>query len=829
MRADPKTAGHDLFYGDLIHAYLNTPLYTPRPWLERLVLGAVEDPDCRFVLLTAEPGAGKTALMAWLAEAHPDWPRYFIRRDSQTPLSSGDARSFLFTVGHQLAARRPQLFRPDRLEVIVRQQIDELRAGGKATGIRVEDLYVSPFYRTALLVEQQVKVVAGDLEGLSVRRMVTEERFLEWGNLQHLALLDPAEVLLKEDPAARIVILVDALDELRTYHGQDSILAWLATCPALPPNVCFVLSSRPDDALSEFRRRQRHWLKEETIPPQSKQVRDDLSRYGRSFAAQGPISNVLTSQSMSPEAFVDRAVDRAEGNFQYLAALFRAIEQALSIGNDALLSRLLSAEALPAGLEALYAFFVRQIRGQVESQVVEVRGTAPDEWHDMPAWEGLYQPILGILSVAKEPPTMEQIRDFGHILTEDRWLPGGLERLGQFLDHDDGRYRLYHSTFPEFLTAQETWAQYPDCFLDPGEWHRKTVAHILATCSDDWSECDDDYSLSYIVQHILDAELYDRLEWVLTDDFMNARLRGAGWHMPFVEDLERVEAVIPPERVVAFYLQIIHGRGPNSLVMQKVFRRLTQLRPRLKEQRIAGIRPRLDETIDASVAALDLPAEQAVSRLGELFSEVDNARVKSVVTLALGETKSSQATPVLLRIFRTADFKVRWAAADALIALNDRTIIPGLVAWFDETDTVSDKQRILYVLGRMRAEEGRALVQRGLESSDWRVKGRGVDLIWLLAPVQDGEAILWRKLGFQRQGEDHPPVWSSEWLQKRLVTALGRVGSPEAIEHLERFSHLLSSRPVAELPSDRQRRRELVRSVDRAIQDLVRRYGKAER
>lgn len=829
MGTGSDTAGHDLFYDSLIASYLGAPLFTARPWLERAVLDAVEDPDCRFVLLTAEPGAGKTALMAWLAEAHPDWPRYFIRRDSQTPLSSGDARSFLFTVGHQLAARRPQLFRPDRLEVVVRQRIGDLRTGGKVTGIRVEDLYVSPFYRTMLQVEQQVQVVSGDLEGLSVRRMVVEERFLELGNLQYLAFLDPAEVLLKEDPAARIVLLVDALDELRAHRGHDSVLDWLASCPGLPSNVRFVLSSRPDDALHEFRGRQRHWLREATIPSHSRQVRDDLSRYANSFVAHEPVSRALTGQKSSPDAFVDRAVDRAEGNFQYLAALFRAIEQALSTGNNELLSRLLGAEALPAGLEALYAFFVRQIRGQVESQVVEVRGPAPDEWHYVSAWEGLYQPILGVLSVAKEPPTMEQVRDFGHILTEDRWLPGGLERLGQFLDHDDDRYRLYHSTFPEFLTAQETWTQCPDCYLDPGEWHRKTVAHILSAYGDNWSECDDAYSLSYIVQHVLDAELYDRLEWVLTDDFMNARLQGAGWHMPFVEDLERVEAVMPPERVVTFYLQIIHGRVPNSLVMQKVLRRLIQLRPRLKEQRIAGIRPRLDETIDAGVAALDLPAEQAVSRLGELFSEVDNARVKSVVALALGETKSSQAAPVLLRIFRTADFKVRWAAADALIALNDRTIIPGLVAWFDETDTVSDKQRILYILGRMRAEEGRALVQRGLESSDWRVKGRAVDLIWLLAPVQDGEAILWKKLGFQQQGEDHPPVWSSEWLQKRLVTALGRVGSPDAIEHLERFSRVLASRPTAESPSAHQRRRELGRSVDRAIQDLVRRHGRSER
>ena len=40
-------------------------------------------PDCRFVLLTAAPGAGKSTFMAQLAKDHEDWPRYFIRRDQR--------------------------------------------------------------------------------------------------------------------------------------------------------------------------------------------------------------------------------------------------------------------------------------------------------------------------------------------------------------------------------------------------------------------------------------------------------------------------------------------------------------------------------------------------------------------------------------------------------------------------------------------------------------------------------------------------------------------------------------------------------------------------
>ena len=54
---------------------------------------------------------------------------------------------------------------------------------------------------------------------------------------------------------ARIVVLVDALDEIRYGPRGEDVLSWLAACPALPPNARFVLTARPDsDLLSVFRR-----------------------------------------------------------------------------------------------------------------------------------------------------------------------------------------------------------------------------------------------------------------------------------------------------------------------------------------------------------------------------------------------------------------------------------------------------------------------------------------------------------------------------------------------------------------------------------------------
>lgn len=76
----------DLFYEALIRSYIDTLYFIERPWLATRIKTALENPDGRFLLVTADPGVGKTTLMAWLAYKHGNWPRYFIRRDQGAPL-----------------------------------------------------------------------------------------------------------------------------------------------------------------------------------------------------------------------------------------------------------------------------------------------------------------------------------------------------------------------------------------------------------------------------------------------------------------------------------------------------------------------------------------------------------------------------------------------------------------------------------------------------------------------------------------------------------------------------------------------------------------------
>jgi len=70
--------------------------------------------------------------------------------------------------------------------------------------------------------------------------MVSDPRLLELGNLEHLALLEPAAALQQRDPSARVVILIDALDELVSRPSSDSLIGWLGALAEVPSNVRFL-------------------------------------------------------------------------------------------------------------------------------------------------------------------------------------------------------------------------------------------------------------------------------------------------------------------------------------------------------------------------------------------------------------------------------------------------------------------------------------------------------------------------------------------------------------------------------------------------------------
>ena len=276
---------HDLFYSALIEEYKQRPRRIKRAWLEERLLNALKKTERDFVLISGEPGTGKSSFTLELAAGHPNWPRYLIRKDQVTPFGEPSPRAVLLQVGFQLAARYPNIFQNDQLRVVIKQRIEETGSNSEIVGAEVDRLMASPFYKAVYDLEQQIGASHGKITALKVGEWVADPNLIPLADLQNMALFDPALALAQEKKAEPIIVLIDALDELRYRNDRGELLSWLANLPELPANLKFVLTSRPDDVLlGEFRRRQGGRLVEIRLREDDPDLQADVREYATALA-----------------------------------------------------------------------------------------------------------------------------------------------------------------------------------------------------------------------------------------------------------------------------------------------------------------------------------------------------------------------------------------------------------------------------------------------------------------------------------------------------------------------------------------------------------------
>ncbi|MGQ0775856.1 MAG: hypothetical protein ACT4NY_15795 [Pseudonocardiales bacterium] len=501
-RPDPGCQAFD----EVVTAYTG-PEFVERPSLQQRIHEFLGAESGQYLLITGEPGAGKTSLLAGMARDHRDWLRYFVRRDSRTVLAGGDVQSFLLSIGYQLARSRPDLFQPERLEVVVRQRVESLQPGGRVTGIRIDDLVVSPFYREAVLrLDQEVTDVAGSLVGVDIRRAQIEPRLLEPTNLTYLALIDPATALLAADPTATIVIAIDAVDEVLGNTESVNLIDWLSRCPLLPANVRLIVTSRPNPGLGLLRSARAGQLTEIHIDPRSREVTDDLLRF--SWCALGGLADTALDRDGDPppDEFVRQAARHAAGNFLYLATYARALTDAVEKNDHDLISQMVRFRDVPAGLVGLYTFFMDNIWTDITRLgLLETRDPTSVEGSRALAWEGVGEPILGILTVAEDTLNLHQVIRLGGIRVWPRTVTGILSRFRWLLDIRDDRMRFFHSSIGEFLASDLAQREHPEWAVAEDEWHERIV-HAYRGDAATWAEIEwdnvDHYGLVHLAEHL---------------------------------------------------------------------------------------------------------------------------------------------------------------------------------------------------------------------------------------------------------------------------------------------------------------------------------------
>jgi hypothetical protein len=243
------------------------------------------------------------------------------------------------------------------------------------------------------------------------------------------------------------------------------------------------------------------------IDPDSRQVGDDLFGYAEQALGTDTIAATVEAKGIFLDQFQRHAVRRAAGNFLYLSAYARALHDAARRAEDALVLRLLSLDGLPPGLEGLYAFFVETARADLgRLGMLEIRSPATAADALTPAWEGAGQPILGVLTVARDSLTVEELTALGGIRVLPRAVHNVLARLRWLLDLRDGRVAFFHSSVGEFLTSEQARHHHPDCAVDESEWHERIVRHYRGDAPSwavvDW-ETVGRYGLIHLAEHVI--------------------------------------------------------------------------------------------------------------------------------------------------------------------------------------------------------------------------------------------------------------------------------------------------------------------------------------
>jgi len=230
-----------------------------------------------------------------------------------------------------------------------------------------------------------------------------------------------------------VVLLVDALDEAERetlgIRANALYLPWV-----LPQGSYIVVTTRPlDDLHLDVEPRQDLFLE-----PDSSGNLADIRSYIEDFLRREPaLSQRLEGLGKSQAEFVQELTHASEGNFIYLRWMLPAITAGHFVHGSFI--------ELPQGLQQYYKAHWRQIQAVVGSEFTEV-----------------YEPVVCALAIARQPESVERIARWTGLPAEK--IRAALRQWREFLELEQSggetRYRVYHTSFKDFLDQQVSFEKF---------------------------------------------------------------------------------------------------------------------------------------------------------------------------------------------------------------------------------------------------------------------------------------------------------------------------------------------------------------------------------
>ncbi len=496
----------------------------------------------RVFLLVGGPGTGKSAIMARLAQ---------FSLEQGSPDGCPRLASGFLSYSHFCQAQIDSTLNPLRfVEALA------LALAARYTPFASALIKLKEGDKQVTINATQTVTTAAD--GSQVQNVVIEN--LNVGNISARSALDrfvrrPLEALCQNGFQEPIVILVDSLDEACTWREEENILTLLAETldnpHDLPLQVRFVLACRPDERVLQTLGCRPSLDLIADAPPDAQEVH----RYALMRLAKTPLEAGLRNEVAS------RLVESSKGNFLYARYI---LDEWLARPAEITLE---SALDLPVELSGIYRKFL-------------TRELARDD----EKWEDRYQPLLGLLAVARGEGLMAAT--LASVLGKPRReIDNALRACVQYLagPQPGGPFRIYHQSFRDFLLAERFYLIYP------AEAHASIARYLLRDYGEDWLVCQDDYALKHTPTHLVVAAqqetdrdnkttLLDKLYKLLFDpNWLLAKLKRTDIFSviadyEYLTDREDVRSLCSALRLSAFVLQHdkaqlksqLYGRLMNS-------------------------------------------------------------------------------------------------------------------------------------------------------------------------------------------------------------------------------------------------------------------------